>query len=306
MSTILRLQKVSKWYGPVLGISEVSFDVVPGVYGLLGMNGAGKSTILKLAAGLIHTNLGTVEVLGESPWSSTSVRGSIGFCPDVDQFYERMSGLAWVTHMAGLMGLPSSKAKQRAEELLATVGMTARQNDAIGSYSKGMRQRTKLARALVNDPKLLLLDEPMTGLDPVARRDMTVLLKQLGEQDRAIIVSSHVLSEVESVTTRMLLIHQGRLLAEGTAKDIRGQLDTWPHRVQIDTPKARELGAKLVQLEGVVSVEFFSNRVLIETGMLSDFYDHLTDLASDPALEVQSVHQVDEGLEAVFRYLVKR
>jgi ABC-2 type transport system ATP-binding protein len=306
MSAPLQFARVSKWYGPVLGISEVEFDVDGGVYGLLGMNGAGKSTILKLASGLLSCNLGEVRVFGGDPSRSLAVRRRIGLCPEIDSFYERMSGLQWVRHMAVLAGVARRDAKKRAEELMELVGMQEALHKKIGSYSKGMRQRTKLARALAQDPELLLLDEPMTGLDPVARRDMVELVRRLGSEGRTVLVSSHVLSEVEAMTSRILLIHRGRLLAEGSVSEIREQLDDWPHRVEVRSGRARQIAKELAAYEGVLSLSIDGERVAVETEGVAAFLERVQELAADPSNEVEGVRPLDEGLEAVFRHLVDK
>ena len=306
MSVALRFERVSKWYGPVLGISEVAFEVREGVHGLLGMNGAGKSTILKLASGLLSSNLGDVTVFGGDPSRSLATRRRLGLCPEIDRFYERMRGVDWVRHMAILAGVPRRDCRRRAEELMELVGMQHAMHKRIGGYSKGMRQRTKLARALAHDPEILLLDEPMTGLDPVARKDMVELVRRLGDEGRTVLVSSHVLSEVESMTSRILLIHRGRLLAEGSVAEIRAQLDDWPHRYEVRTPRARALAAQIAGFEGVLALEVGEDRLEIEAEGIGSFLQKLQGLAADPEQEIDAVRPLDEGLEAVFQHLVQR
>ncbi len=306
MTAGIRFDGVSKYYGPVLGIADISFELSEGVHGLLGANGAGKSTILKLSAGLIDANRGRVEVLGGAPRSSLRTRARIGICPDVDQFYERMSGFAWVQFMARFFGYSKREARKRAEERMDEVGMTHAMHRPLASYSKGMRQRTKLARALIADPEVLLLDEPMTGLDPIARNEMVTILRNLGSTGRCVLVSSHILKEVEAMTERMLLIHQGRLLAEGSVDEIRQQLDQWPHRIELRAEDPRGLAALLLQEGHAQSIEIDGDRLILETGMAEAFYSRLTELGSQPEYRVQSLRALDEGFEAVFDYLVKR
>ncbi len=306
MSVALRFEKVSKWYGPVLGISEVGFEIQEGVHGLLGMNGAGKSTILKLASGLLSSNLGQVTVFGGDPSRSLGTRRSLGLCPEIDRFYERMRGVDWVRHMAVLAGVPWRHCRRRAEEMMELVGMQQAMHKRIGGYSKGMRQRTKLARALAHDPELLLLDEPMTGLDPVARQSMVELVRRLGEEGRTVLVSSHVLSEVEAMTERILLIHRGRLLAEGSVSEIRAQIDDWPRRYEIKTPLARSLAAKVAGFEGVLAIEIAEDGLEVEAEAVGSFLHMIQGLAADPSHQICAVCPLDEGLESVFQHLVQR
>jgi ABC-2 type transport system ATP-binding protein len=304
MTAILQFERVSKWYGVVLGVSDVSFSVPQGVVGLLGVNGAGKSTLMKLASGLLRPGLGQVRVFGASPATDRDVRRRIGLCPDVDRFYEDMSGLAWVTFMAKLFGVPN--AKGRAAEVLARLGMAEHMRKKIGSYSKGMRQRAKLARALATEAELLLLDEPLNGLDPVGRHEMVELIGELGREGKAVLVSSHVLSEVEQMTQNLLLIHQGRVLAEGRIEDIREQLQDRAHLVEVRAKDPRALAARLIRQAAVEGVDVEAERVVVKVHDAAAFFDEITTAGADPEIGVEALVPLDAGLEAVFDYLVKR
>ncbi|MEZ5987668.1 MAG: ABC transporter ATP-binding protein [Planctomycetota bacterium] len=301
---LLHFDDVSKFYGPVLGLSEVSFELHGGVVGLLGRNGAGKTTLIRLASGLLEPDLGRVRVCGEAPHWSLAARARTGVCPDIDRFYEGMSGHAWVRHLARLSGLSGRHATTAAATALERVGMADKMRKRIGAYSKGMRQRTKLAAALVHEPRLLLLDEPLTGLDPVGRFEIVQLVRRLGDEGCAVLVSSHVLSEVELMTDQLVLIHQGRLMAEGRVSEIRDQIDDQPRRVAIDVPEPRRLATTLLEREAVEGVEVEQGRLLARFRDGQRFYGTLTAIGGDHG--VRGLINLDAGLDAVFDYLVGR
>src|SRR5436190_5710609 len=210
MTPIIEFDGVSKWYGNVIGLNKLTLHIPAGVTGLLGPNGAGKSTLLQLATGQLRPSQGTVRVLGQHVWSNAALNRSIGLCPEQDAFYEWMTGWDFVFTCARLSGLPRAAARAAAERTIDSVGMTRHQGRAIRGYSKGMRQRIKLAQTLVHDPQVLFLDEPLTGTDPLARRDLTDLILRLGQQGKSVLVSSHVLHEVQAMTSHIILLNHGR------------------------------------------------------------------------------------------------
>jgi ABC-2 type transport system ATP-binding protein len=301
----LRFTMVSKWYGPVIGLSEVSFELKPGVTGLLGKNGSGKSTLIKLACGLLEPSLGDVQVFDAAPARSTTARARIGLVPDVDRFYEAMTARQFITRMLRLSGFGAAEARQRAEQSLLRLGLQDALDRKIAGFSKGMRQRTKLAQAVAHDPDLLFLDEPLNGLDPIGRNAVIELVRELGNAGRSVLVSSHVLHEVEAMTPRILLIHQGRLLAEGTVKEIRTLLADRPSRVRVGCRDPRGIAARLVSLPSVRACALETTGLEVTVEHPIAFYQALTDLACDPAAGVLEVEALDDSLEAVFGYLVK-
>jgi len=252
--TLCRFDRVSKWYGPVIGLNDVTLDVEPGITGLVGHNGAGKSTLIKLLTGQLRPTLGHVRIGGRHAWSAAAKR-HIGYCPDVDAFYEEMSGRAFVRTIARLHGFDRRVATERAEDVLAQVGMTERSHRPLGSYSKGMRQRIKLAQALVHDPDLLVLDEPLNGVDPVGRLEMIRLFRELATRGKAILISSHHLDEMDTLANRILFICRGRILASGSLEAIRAMLDEYPMKLRITTACARQLATGLLALDTVQAVE---------------------------------------------------
>ena len=207
--------RVSKWYGQVIGLNDVSVEVGPGVTGLLGPNGAGKSTFLKLITGQLKPSKGAVRVLDEPIWGNPGLFFRLGFCPEQDSFYERMTGLEWVTALTRLNGLSDTDATDAARRALDTVDLLDAADKKIGAYSKGMRQRVKLAQAVVHDPELLLLDEPLAGMDPIGRRKVIRLIKDWARAGKSVLVSSHILHEIEAMTSTILLINNGRIPGRG-------------------------------------------------------------------------------------------
>jgi ABC-2 type transport system ATP-binding protein len=302
---IVQFRAASKWYGNVIGLNKLTLDIAAGVTGLLGPNGAGKSTLLQLATGQLRPSQGEVLVLGHRPWNNAPLNRNIGLCPEQDAFYEWMTGRQFVRACARLGGLGRS-ADEAADRAIESVGMTEHAGRAIKGYSKGMRQRTKLAQCLVHDPAVLFLDEPLTGTDPIARRDLMDIIIRLGAEGKSVLFSSHVLHEVQAVTSSIVLLNRGRLVAEGNVRQIRDLIDTHPHRIVLKGPKERELAARLVAFPDVVGVELVraGGGILVQTTVPDAFYGRLPALVSEDGAAVEQVYSDDDNLEAVFRYLV--
>ena len=303
---IVTADHVSKWYGQVSGLNDVSVNVPAGVTGLLGPNGAGKSTFMKLITGQLKPSKGTVTVLGEPIWGNPSLFFQIGFCPEQDAFYERMTGLEWITALVRLNGLSEKEADEAARRALTMVDLMEAANKKIGAYSKGMRQRVKLAQAIVHDPALLILDEPLSGMDPLARRRTIRLIRDWARAGKSIIVSSHILHEIESMTANILLINNGRILAEGDVHHIRDLIDEHPHTVYVRAEQPRVLAREFLTHDDVRSLRFEEGAVVIETGKPDRFYARLTDMAATGEFgAIDEVTSPDDNLQAVFQYLVK-
>src|SRR6516164_10216610 len=230
---ILLFEHVSKWYGPVIGINQVTLELRPGITGLVGHNGSGKSTLLRLAAGQIRPDLGRVQIAGHDAWTAEAKR-HLGYCPELDTFYEELSGRRFVESMAQLCGYARSEALRRAARALDLVGMSDRAHRPLAGYSKGMRQRIKLAQALLHDPELLLLDEPLSGIDPIGRRESVELFLELARRGKCLLVSSHELDELEKLTDQVAIMARGRIAAVGTLSHIRDRLDDHPLSVLIE------------------------------------------------------------------------
>jgi ABC-2 type transport system ATP-binding protein len=304
---IIQADHLSKWYGQVIGLNDVSVSVPPGITGLLGPNGAGKSTFMKLITGQLRPSKGAVTVLGEPIWRNPKLYFRVGFCPEQDAFYERMTGLEWVTALVRLNGYSEKESADAAEKAMTTVDLMEAAHKKIGAYSKGMRQRVKLAQAIVHDPGMLILDEPLSGMDPLARRRTMKMIRDWARQGKSVVVSSHILHEVESMTSNILLIHNGRILAEGNVHQIRDLIDEHPHTVYIRADDPRGLAREFLTRADVISLRFEPGAVIVETGKPDEFYGRLTELvAAGVCGAVEEVTSPDDNLQAVFKYLVKQ
>jgi len=303
---IVAAEHLSKWYGQVSGLNDVSVSVPPGITGLLGPNGAGKSTFMKLVTGQLRPSKGHVRVLGEPIWGNSRLYQRIGFCPEQDAFYDRMTGREWVTALAGLHGFDERTAADAAARAIEAVDLTEAADRKIGSYSKGMRQRIKLAQAIAHEPELLILDEPLSGMDPLMRRRTVRQIKEWARGGTSVLVSSHILHEVEAMTSNILLINNGRIVAEGDVHQIRELIDEHPHTVSIRTSHPHAVARELLGDEGVVSVRFDPGGLVVETARPDAFYARVTDLAaSGQCGPISEITSPDDNLQAVFKYLVK-
>lgn len=301
----LTFENVTKFYGPVIGVNDISCRIGPGITGLLGANGAGKSTLLKLASGQLRPTLGKV-LLGEhDAWSSAAKR-RLGYSPDINQFYEEMTGFEFVYTLARLHGYRRREARERTRQAIDEVGMSDRSARRIAGCSHGMRQRIKLAQAIVHDPEILLLDEPMTGIDPGGRREFGELLGRLAERGKTILVSSHLLAEVEQLTDSILVISRGRILAWGTLAEIRAMLDDQPFLVEIGSPAPRRWAERLMASEEVEAVELRGDRLTVRTREPQRFFALVNRLALEENLPIERLATLDESADAVFGYLQQR
>jgi len=305
VSAVIRAEALSKWYGNVLGLSDVSLEIPPGIVGLLGPNGAGKSTFMKLLTGQLRPSLGRILVDGRPVWNNTGLFGRFGFCPEPDAFYEDMTGWDFVSGLLRLSGFAPAEASERAAKALAFVDLAADQDRLIRGYSRGMRQRVKLAQAMAHDPEILVLDEPLNGLDPLGKRKVIRLIKEYGRHGRTVLVSSHVLPEIEALTREIILIHQGKILAQGDIHDMRDLIDKHPHVVAVRCDRPRELAARLVGEPAVIDVRFDGpDGVIMETRDRDRLFGLLPGLAADGGLDIREITSPDDNLQAVFDYLV--
>jgi ABC-2 type transport system ATP-binding protein len=305
--TAIATEHLSKWYGQVSGLNDVTVSVPAGITGLLGPNGAGKSTFMKLVTGQLKPSKGSVRVLGEPIWGNHELYRRIGFCPEQDAFYDRMTGAEWVSALVGLNGLSEQDASEASRRALGIVDLVDAADRKIGGYSKGMRQRVKLAQAIAHEPDLLILDEPLSGMDPIMRRRTIRLIKDWGRSGKSVLVSSHILHEVEAMTSNILLINNGRIVAEGNVHQIRDLIDEHPHTVFIRADDPKRLARELLAQDGVISLRFEQGAVVVETGRPDAFYARLTNMAaSGEAGVIDEVTSPDDNLQAVFKYLVKQ
>jgi ABC-2 type transport system ATP-binding protein len=296
---------VSKWFGPLVAVSDVSFDIGPGVTALLGPNGAGKSTMLRMLCGLARPSRGTVRVLGRDPRSDVGVSSLVGLVPQQESVFEQLTAREFVRVTAALHGLRDPHAA--AVSSLERVGLDPADTRRLPAYSKGMRQRVKVAQGIVHDPTVLFLDEPLTGLDPRQRADMITLFRRLGSEGRCVLVSSHVLDEVERLGSRILVMSQGRLAAAGDFRELRALMDDRPMRVRVRADRPRQLAGALLEAGAAVGARLDGDEVLeLETTDARGFARALAPVARDRDVRLFEVSAMDADLEGVFRYLVQR
>ena len=303
--TTIKTVKLSRWYGEVIALTDVSLEIGPGVTGLLGPNGAGKSTLMKILTGQLKPSNGGVLVYGQPVWNNPDVLRRVGLCPEHDAFYEDMTARAFVTYMLQLHGYTAADADKLACDALEIVDLTARRDDPIRTFSKGMRQRTKLAQAIAHSPDVLFLDEPLTGTDPVGRRRIIDLILEQGDRGATVVVSSHVLHEVEAMTSNILLINKGRVIADGDVFAIRDMIDGHPHLIFVDADKPRELAKLMTPFEDVTSIYFDEGGIRVATRDPNACYRRIPELAIAHNIEIRRLTSPDNNLAAVFRYLTE-
>lgn len=309
MTGMIAVEAVSKFFGSVVAVSDVTFVIDHGVTALLGPNGAGKSTLFRMLCGLTPPSRGRLSVLGADPRSDRSVRGSIGLVPQQDALFDHLAAVEFIQIAARTHGIASRDVDRVTSWALEQVDLVDVGSKRIGEFSKGMRQRVKVAAALVNDPKVLVLDEPLTGLDPVQRRRMIALFHRLGDEGRCVLVSSHVLDEVARLGSNVLVVAQGRLVASGDYRDLRALMDDRPHRIRLRSSDPRRLATALVE-RGLVSALDLGDvaddgGLVVHTADVDAFGRHLAPIAVELGVRLTEVHPLDDDLESVFRYLVE-
>jgi ABC-2 type transport system ATP-binding protein len=304
-AALLVFDKVSKWYGPVIGVNQVTLELRPGVItGLVGANGAGKTTLMRLATGQLRPDLGSVQVCGHDAWSAQAKR-HVGYSPDNDTFYEEMSGRQFVEALARLSGFPRAEARRRTQATLELVGMTGPAERRLRGYSKGMRQRIKLAQALVHDPELLILDEPLSGIDPIGRQDFIALFRRLAEQNKCLLVSSHELEELEKLTDHVAIMARGRIAAVGTVGKIRELLDDHPLSILIASDQPRELAGVLLRLGDVVGVDLQDGgKLVVQARNPRRFFGDFARLVLEENYQIDHLETLDDSTHAVLGYLL--
>ncbi|MBA2277577.1 MAG: ABC transporter ATP-binding protein [Chloroflexia bacterium] len=299
------LDHVSRWYGDIVAVSEVSFGVGPGVTGLLGPNGAGKSTTLKLMAGLLAASSGTVTVGGQPARGRPNAYRNLGLVAEHEVIYPFLTGREFVRLNATLQKLP--RPRQAVERVIELVEMETAADRKVGGYSKGMRQRIKVAAALVHDPDVILMDEPLNGTDPVQRAHLIGLIRQLGSAGKTVLVSSHILTEVERFAENILVIVNGKLAAAGDYRAIRDRIDAHDHAVRIRASDPRRLAAALMTEPMVRAVRLDTQgRIVAETDDVRAFYRAVPVTAQRERVRLLEVQAADESLTSVFSYLVER
>ena len=299
------VDQASKWYDQVIGLNDVSLAIDGGVTGVLGPNGAGKSTLFKLLMGSLKPSQGSIRLFGEDPWVNPAPYRRIGYVSESERMYDWMTALDFVSTLARLHGMTREEAIDRAEHVLDFVGLSDVQNKELGKYSKGMRQRVKIAHALVHDPDLIILDEPLHGCDPIARTSIMSVIRELGSQGKTVLVSSHILEEIERITEQIVILNEGRLLALGNLHAIRGLLDKHPHRILLTCEDPRKLASKFIAEDPVYGVRFPNEGQLeIQPNDLAAAHKILPRVSSDSGVPVEAIDNPDDNLEALLGYLI--
>jgi ABC-2 type transport system ATP-binding protein len=300
---LVAVERVSRWYGNVVAVNDVSFMVGPGVTGLLGPNGAGKTTLLHMLAGLLAPSAGAVTVAGVAAFRHPALYRRVGLVPERETIYPYLDGREFVALSATLHGVTETSAVERA---LATVDLAEAADRRIGTYSKGMRQRIKMASALVHDPPVLLLDEPFNGMDPRQRLHMFELLRAMAAEGRTILLSSHILEEVERVADSVLVMYAGRLAAAGDFRTLRRLMTDRPHVIRLRSSDDRRLAAVLLGDDSVFGAQLESSQLVVRTSDFGRFTQRVTTLARNAGISLFELAPTDDSLESVFAYLVGR
>ncbi len=302
----LRAVRLGKWYGRVTALQAVSFHLEPGIWGLLGPNGSGKSTLMGLAAGLLRPSLGEVRVAGRAPFRDPSARARVGLCPEQDRLPPELGALTWVEGLARLSGVRRALARDRAAETLRRLRLQDVMERPMGTYSRGMRQRAKLAQALVHRPDVLLLDEPLSGTDPLSRATILEEVSRVAEGGGLVLFSTHVLPEIEAVTDRVVVLVRGQLVGQGTVAELREALEGHPRLVDVRSADPRTLAAALLRVEGVQGVELMDGGwVRSRTHRPDELYGAITRLSLE-GHRIQAITSPDDSVEALFHLLVER
>jgi ABC-2 type transport system ATP-binding protein len=299
----VRVERVSRWFGSVVAVNDISLEIYPGVTGLVGPNGAGKTTLLRMLSGLARPSEGSVTLLGEPVRGNPGIYRRLGVMTEHENIYGYLTGRQFVELAAVLCGVPDVAAA--CDRAIAIVGMTEQQGRKMGGYSRGMRQRMRLAHALVHDPPVLFLDEPLSGTDPRQRLEFMDVIARLAREGRTILISSHILEEVETMADRILLIVGGKLAAAGDFRAIRARLNRRPYLVRVDCDQPRVLAARLVAEPSVESVSVEGQTLRVLSLDVRALQQAIPVAAQAGAVRLQRVEPLDDSLESVFSYLAE-
>jgi len=301
---VVMFDRVSKQYGRINALSGISLGISGGVTGILGMNGAGKSTVFNLMMGKLKPSAGAVRLFGTNPWKNPAPYSKVGFVPEHEKLHDWMTALDFIVIFARLHGMTRDEAKKEAKRVLNFVSLSDVMHKKIGQFSKGMRQRVKIAHALVNDPELIILDEPLQGCDPLARTTIMNVIKELGGMGRTVLVSSHILHEIERITEQIVILHRGRILALGNSHTIREMLDQHPHKILLDCENPREVAKSVMNIDEVTGMSFVDpTRLLIETRHLGAVHSQLPKVIVENNHVVTKIDNPDDDLQSILRYL---
>ncbi|NHJ86475.1 MAG: ABC transporter ATP-binding protein [Asgard group archaeon] len=308
-SYFIETYDLNKWYKEVMALNKVSVKIERGIVGLLGPNGAGKSTFLNIATAQLRQSSGEIYVEGQEVWNNPDILKRFGFCPEQEKLFEWMTGRQFIRELARLSGIPREQANKAAIEAIKLVGLTNAMDRAIKGYSKGMRQRIKIAQSIVHDPDILFLDEPLQSTDPLVRRELVKLIQSLGREfGKDILISSHILHEVERVTSNILLIYNGRAIAQGDINAIRDLMDRYPQTIRLRTKERKKLAVILLDYDYIENIQMdpLDNEFInVRTSNPDAFYCLVPEIALENQIEISEMSSPDTSLEAVFDYLTK-
>ena len=299
-------ENVSKFYGEVLGVNRVSLNIPPGITGLVGPNGSGKTTLMNLMTGLLRPTRGRVTVLGTTPLQPESLFRRVGYCTQYDSFPRGFTGLDFLRGYLRVHGYSPREAREKAWAALEKVRLVDAATRKVAGYSKGMRQRVKLAQAMCHDPAVLVLDEPLNGLDPMARAEVSALFRDFAREGRFVIVSSHILHEVDMISDQVVLLNGGYVVAEGDIAEVRGEMPEHPIQVLIRCDRPAALAARLFEMDHVVEVKLQEDHrgLLIRTRDADEFYRYLNRAVLETRLRIETVTPADDDVYAVYQYLI--
>lgn len=305
--TAIRAVSLSKWYGEVTALSDVSFEIGSGAWGLVGPNGSGKTTLMRAITGQLMPSLGELRVSGEAPFGNPRVLSRMGVCPEADALYETLTGLEHVSSLVRLSGFSAADAERKAVDILSRLGLSDAQHRRVSEYSRGMRQRVKIAQALAHDPEILILDEPLTGTDPISRSAILDEVKRRADHGALVLFSSHVLPEIEALTDRVIVLARGRLAALGSVSEIRDALDEIPQIIRVDCSEPRRLGELLATRAEIVALRFPEpGAIEVETSAPDATYDAVAKLLATLPGELTAITSPDANVEALLSHLTAR
>lgn len=302
--SIIQCHGLTKMHRQVIAVNDLTVDISPGITGLLGPNGAGKSTFMRMIMGLQKPSSGSLRVYGAQPWDNHTLLKRLGFVPEGDAPWQEDNAIDVAERVALLSGLEDDAARDAAERHIAQVGLSKDAERPVETFSKGMRQRLKFALALLHDPDLLILDEPLLGADPLTRRDLIEIIRAHAARGGSVLVSSHILSDVEALTEQILVIDSGRRRAYGSIAEIRDWLEQYPRTIRVGTPEPRAMASELSTWDSVVSVEAEEHGIVIRTDAAQTFYQELQSYLTGGEVPFDAIQALDEDIESVFGYLI--
>ncbi len=303
---LITFENVSKFYGEILGVNRVSLSIAPGITSLVGPNGSGKTTLMNLMTGLIQPTRGRISILGISPGDPQTLFRRLGYCGQFDSFPKGMTGYEFVNSFLGVHGYTRKEAEERTWKAIERVDLIEAANRKVAGYSKGMRQRIRLAQSIAHEPEVMVLDEPLNGLDPMARADTMRLFRQLAKEGLHLIISSHILHEVDMMSDRVVLINNGYILAEGGVQGVRDEMGEHPMQIMIRCDRPQEFAAKVFASDNVVEAQLHEDKLglFIKTRNAEAFYLLLNRVVVESGMNIEMVTPVDDDLNAVYHYLI--